>query len=272
MQCVVCAADSFRYRPPPQQHTAAAWQQPSPGAAAPTVDVKPSSQYGYNNVSYKAVPPPASLVNPQSQRSGVGHQPQRQPPGVIRPNSNRPWIKPQISRQINHSPSFPAVDSNKCSSMVSVALASAASISSGRPVGQKPAYIRVGEPPSAVVPGVSASKSKHPALNPQNWPPAVKSYVERAFKTTPASQRPKLREALRSIIGEAQEKGATNRGCVFFFYNLPPKIGGPSCEDCHLSGKRIFDSSLGCSIIYLQVSCGHEDGIPFQLQICLCLR
>jgi hypothetical protein len=53
----------------------------------------------------------------------------------------------------------------------------------------------------------AAPGSRVPALNPQNWPPAVKSYVERAFKAAPFRQRSKLQDVLKTVLNDAQEKG-----------------------------------------------------------------
>lgn len=86
--------------------------------------------------------------------------------------------------------------------LVSAAQAAAAAISAGK-APPRPAYISVASGPKAAATAASQSA----ALNPQNWPPAVKAYVERAFKAAPFRQRTKLQDVLRILIGDAQEKG-----------------------------------------------------------------
>lgn len=44
-------------------------------------------------------------------------------------------------------------------------------------------------------------------LNPQDWPVAVKNYVERCFKVCKPSQRPNLQQILKIVITDAQTKG-----------------------------------------------------------------
>ena len=89
------------------------------------------------------------------------------------------------------------------SSIVSAAQAAAAAINAGKAApAARPAYISVASGTLAAPPG-----SRVPALNPQNWPPAVKSYVERAFKAAPFRQRTKLQDVLRTVISDAQDKG-----------------------------------------------------------------
>jgi hypothetical protein len=105
------------------------------------------------------------------------------------------------------------------SSIVGAAQAAAAAISAGKaPPGaatssQRPAYISVATGSQMT----AAPGSRVPALNPQNWPPAVKSYVERAFKAAPFRQRTKLQDVLRMLINDAQEKGKESSLFVCLF-------------------------------------------------------
>jgi hypothetical protein len=76
----------------------------------------------------------------------------------------------------------------------------------------RPAYITVAVGDSSRLPGESKVKGGSPVqtpglASPQNWPPGLKAYVERAFKVASLSNRSKLQEILRVIIGDAQKKG-----------------------------------------------------------------
>lgn len=70
----------------------------------------------------------------------------------------------------------------------------------------RPAYITVATDESSRLTSESKSGTQGIA-SPQNWPPALKAYVERAFKAASLRNRSKLQEVLRVIIGDAQKKG-----------------------------------------------------------------
>jgi hypothetical protein len=124
--------------------------------------------------TYNAVPPPATIGR-GGRRGGAG--------GMRQPHHQHAYARPAA-------PAAPSI--------VSVAQAAAAALSAGQAPGPRPAYTAV---------GAYQPKAKAAPLNPASWPPAVKSYVERAFKTSPASQRAKLQEVLKIVINDAQDKG-----------------------------------------------------------------
>lgn len=171
---------------------------PPPGLGPPT-------QAG-GAVSYRAVPPPTAL-HPGGGRGrgrgggGVGMKP---PPGHLRSQ----YQHQQHQYQRTATTSNAGGNGAAASSIVGAAQAAAAAISAGKAPSvaaapQRPAYISVATGSQMT----AAPGSRVPALNPQNWPPDVKSYVERAFKAAPFRQRAKLQDVLRTIINDAQEKG-----------------------------------------------------------------
>ena len=108
----------------------------------------------------------------------------------------KPQYQHQYQRPTNIAPIAPS------NGLVSAAQAAAAAISVGK-APSRPAYISVASGP----PKTGAASHTAAALNPQNWPPAVKAYVERAFKAASFRQRSKLQDVLRILIGDAQDKG-----------------------------------------------------------------
>lgn len=160
--------------------TAGAPWQTSATAPVPPQTQQPAGPGGAAN--YRAVPPPTSI--PISKRPGIHLRPQN------------PLHQHQYQRP---SASGPTIGGSN-NTLVSAAQAAAAAISAGQ-APSRPAYISVASGPKA------AAAAPHAALNPQNWPPAVKAYVERAFKAAPFRQRTKLQDVLRMLIGDAQEKG-----------------------------------------------------------------
>jgi len=76
----------------------------------------------------------------------------------------------------------------------------------------RPAYRAVGGVSSTIssVGAVGTSvmtTSPQTQLSPQDWPVAVKNYVERCFKVCKPSQRPNLQQILKIVITDAQTKG-----------------------------------------------------------------
>lgn len=71
--------------------------------------------------------------------------------------------------------------------------------SSMAPAAAAPAYMRVQ--------AGTANAPQQGAVAPQQWPPALKAYVERAFKACDLRQRPKLQDVLKNVIGSAQASG-----------------------------------------------------------------
>jgi hypothetical protein len=204
------------YAPPPlQQHQPAHYPQHGsasrPLAPPPGLGPPPTAAVSSGPGAYRAVPPPTALYAGGGRgRGGSGMQGQP-PPGHLR--SQYQHQQHQYQR-----PTVPSSGGGKSAAIVSAAQAAAAAISAGKaPLApttttaaaggstSRPAYISVasgGHGGIATAPG-----SRVPALNPQNWPPAVKSYVERAFKAASFRQRTKLQDVLRTVINDAQQKG-----------------------------------------------------------------
>lgn len=67
----------------------------------------------------------------------------------------------------------------------------------------RPAYLSVGDKK----PVMESAKRGNVGLNPSKWPPSIKVYVQRAFKSTPVRKRQELQQALRCIISDAEKKG-----------------------------------------------------------------
>lgn len=213
---------------PPQQGAAQpAWKAAADRVAAAAAGSGPAaaaSAVPYQQQGYSAVPPPASL---SAGAAGVAAA------GARRGFSIRPQL-PKAKPQESFNPLVAAFNQ----------AASKLAPGSGAVASAAPAYTRVqlGAGPAA------AQQQQQQAVGPQQWPPALKSYVERAFKScdvvscralhrptclsSPASpahgealslkwlfsplllcsalqrQRPKLQEILKTVIAEAQSSGA----------------------------------------------------------------
>jgi hypothetical protein len=145
--------------PPPQPPPPSAAASPSAAAAAVTAQhaqhAQQAQQQRYASDSYSAVPPPASLANPPL------------PAGGRRGFS----IRPQLPKPKPPEPANP---------LVAAFQQAAAKLGGGGAAGAAaagPAYTRVQV-------GAAAQQQAAAALSPQQWPPALKAYVERAFKAS----------------------------------------------------------------------------------------
>jgi hypothetical protein len=112
---------------------------------------------------------------------------------VIRPQA--PWARAAAA----------AAQQQSGSHVVSAFQSAASTLASSRAAPQQPAYRTAAPAPR---PPAAPAASGAAAMNPLHWPPALKAYVERAFKTSSLGHRTKLQDVLRCVITDAQAKGA----------------------------------------------------------------
>ena len=175
-------------------------QYPPPGGGNSGPRLQHQATWG--ELSYNAVPPPTSLTAPppyQYNHHNHFQQQQQQPQ--------------QQQKQGHPKKQGFAIKSNP--------MVSAANMS----IANRPAYVSVAsgarkdpsaaaQAAAAVAASLAAQHAKTPA--PQNagapvtsnqWPPGLKSYVERCFKNVSQLQRANLQKALKIVIADAQNVG-----------------------------------------------------------------
>lgn len=137
---------------PPQHCSSAAGHMAAPATGIGDGSFVQQQQPQHQRAAYSAIPPPASLVQHSSATAASGRR--------------TFTIRPQLPK--------PKATESASSLMLAFNQAAAKLNSSMAPAAAAPAYMRVQ--------AGTANAPQQGAVAPQQWPPALKAYVERAFK------------------------------------------------------------------------------------------
>lgn len=190
-------------KPPPPKSA------PPPEAAQPPQTNKTSQQQQQWDGSYNAVPPPSYLSLPagRGRDRGASHTGASTAPPYV--------IKSQVPKSKQQGQAPPDLLSKFQAAAAAVSAGLNPSVQARGGASQQPSYRSVGGGPSGSLQrpssGVGAnqggSKAAPVMVPPQQWPPALKAYVERAFKAATSSQRSRLQDVLKIVIADAQAQG-----------------------------------------------------------------